>query len=459
MTKYKNIQLFFLASMLLTSMACKDHMLDEFSLGGNSVSTVKTSGISGPINKTNESVIVPVSIKLDKPASKAFEVSLSINQDSISKLIASGSLPDAVAVTGDAITIPNTAKVEYGSDSATFTISILRTALEKNYGKNVAVGYTIVTAGKGNAIDSKGNFQVISLNTDDILDNSDIHFLSLTNGAGTIIEAKNRTNYTSSSSGLSVPIGVSLASFPGNAFRVSVVTKPDTIANLVTSGYLPENTIALKTGEYTIASTVTFASNSSQSNLVLDVPWSIVEKYVGKKLAVFVELKNPTLHVLDEAKKYTTIVIDSEFVLEMDVTNQGVFSVNQDNNGGATHNEGSLKLVDNNYNSKFLKQSFDGTLWAQIVYTTPQNIGAYTITSANDAPERDPNAWNIQGSNDGVNWTVISNIANETFAQRFLTKRYEITNPTPYTHFRINFTSNIGSNLLQIGEWRMIRTP
>ena len=34
-------------------------------------------------------------------------------------------------------------------------------------------------------------------------------------------------------------------------------------------------------------------------------------------------------------------------------------------------------------------------------------IERYTVTSANDVPERDPKDWQFQGSNDDTNWTTL----------------------------------------------------
>jgi hypothetical protein len=95
-------------------------------------------------------------------------------------------------------------------------------------------------------------------------------------------------------------------------------------------------------------------------------------------------------------------------------------------------------------------------LWVQYQSTVAAIVTAYTITSANDVPTRDPKDWNLAGSNDGVNWTVIDSRSGETFASRFLIKTYLINNnSTAYIYYRLNITSNNGNTGTQFAEWEL----
>src|SRR5690606_18845969 len=94
-----------------------------------------------------------------------------------------------------------------------------------------------------------------------------------------------------------------------------------------------------------------------------------------------------------------------------------------------------------------------------MVFDTPQKIGAYTFTSGGDAQERDPNEWTLYGSSDGQDWIQIDTRSNEAFADRTQTRRFNIDLPESYTHFRLHITGNVGSDLFQLAEWRMIRIP
>src|SRR5690606_20080947 len=158
-------------------------------------------------------------------------------------------------------------------------------------------------------------------------------------------------------------------------------------------------------------------------------------------------------------KNNVIILIHPTRVVEVDVTNDGAFAVNRDNSGGADAGEGSKKLIDNNTNTKFLQGGYTGDLQMTLTYETPQYIGAYTFTSANDADTRDPKDWFLEGSMDGVSWLTIDQRTNERFTTRFQTRRFEISQPVAYTHYRLNITANNGSSAYQQAEWRMIRVP
>ena len=43
----------------------------------------------------------------------------------------------------------------------------------------------------------------------------------------------------------------------------------------------------------------------------------------------------------------------------------------------------------------------------QFSFPSETTIKYYGIGSGNDAQDRDPKEWTLQGSNDGINWTVV----------------------------------------------------
>ncbi len=438
-------------------VACQDTDLEDFDLQKSQGVKVAASNTIGNIIKTNESLTIPVHLKLSGGAGKAFEVGLQVNQDTVLKQIQEGKLRDVVAIAPSAVMIDNVAKVTYGSDAAQFNLTVTRTEVEKYFGKKIAIGYTIANVGKGNTIDAAQNTGIIVINTADLLTLADIHYISLQTG-GALIEAKDRQNYTSSSGGISIPMLVNLASFPGSAFSVDAVADADIIPSLIQDKTLPENTVALKNGEFTLTPRANFPSNASEARLSLDIPWTVINNNLGKQLAIVVRLQNPTLHILNAEKSFTIILVDCDNILEEDVTHLGVFTVNRDNNSGANSNEGSLKLVDNNLDSKFLQSDYIGDLECTLVFAQPQKIGAYTLTSANDADSRDPKDWVLQGSNDGIVWTTIDSRSGEMFSARKLTRRFNVQFPTSYLRYRLNITAiKGGTNLFQLAEWRMIK--
>lgn len=142
-----------------------------------------------------------------------------------------------------------------------------------------------------------------------------------------------------------------------------------------------------------------------------------------------------------------------------DVTALGAVSVNIENTNGADATEGSSKVTDGDDATKFLIFTYDSTLYIQLKFKAAEHIASYSLTSANDSPDRDPKDWTITGSNDGATWTVLDTRTGETFAGRGQTNSYDFTNTTSYTHYRLNITANNGSSLFQMAEWRVINYP
>ena len=141
-----------------------------------------------------------------------------------------------------------------------------------------------------------------------------------------------------------------------------------------------------------------------------------------------------------------------------DVTSDGVASieVSKDNGAGPEGNEGSLKLIDGDFNSKFLTDGFPQEFFVQQVFEAGQVANRYTLTSGNDAPDRDFKNWELLGSNDGIDFTVLDTRTDETFSERNQTREFLFENSTPYRFYRINLLENNGSNLVQISEWRLL---
>ena len=117
----------------------------------------------------------------------------------------------------------------------------------------------------------------------------------------------------------------------------------------------------------------------------------------------------------------------AEFV---DITNNASISVSHENRGGADAGEGSKKLIDGNYGSKYLsfdgKEIIEGDFWLQQEIEEPTVLNRYILVSGNDAPGRDPSAWTISGSNDGVTWDVIDERADEKFTARGQERKFFI---------------------------------
>src|SRR4051794_2606016 len=116
-------------------------------------------------------------------------------------------------------------------------------------------------------------------------------------------------------------------------------------------------------------------------------------------------------------------------------------------------NETKEKAVDGNLQSKWL--TFASTGWLQVKLSEPVKVVTYALTSANDAEARDPQDWNLQGSNDGQSWTTLDTRTGEDFPERFQTRQFDIANDTAYTYYRLNVTKNSGDSIVQLGELQL----
>lgn len=130
----------------------------------------------------------------------------------------------------------------------------------------------------------------------------------------------------------------------------------------------------------------------------------------------------------------------------------GEWSTSRENAGGPNHIEAAQFAFDGNRETKFLLGGFSGA-WLQFKLNEPTVAGAYTLTSANDFPERDPIDWNLEGSHDGEEWVQLDSRAGEIFEERFQMKVYRINNRVAYQYYRLNILRNRSGSAMQMADW------
>ncbi|MEV6850414.1 GH92 family glycosyl hydrolase [Actinoplanes sp. NPDC051411] len=113
--------------------------------------------------------------------------------------------------------------------------------------------------------------------------------------------------------------------------------------------------------------------------------------------------------------------------------------------------EVGTNLNDGDATSKWLVDT--PTSWAQYTLDGQYTVVRYALTSANDAPERDPQAWTLEGSNDGgATWTTVDTVTGNTFDRRFETKTFDVANPGRFAVYRLNITAHPSGNLTQLAD-------
>jgi len=138
-----------------------------------------------------------------------------------------------------------------------------------------------------------------------------------------------------------------------------------------------------------------------------------------------------------------------------DITDLGGTISAQYQSGSPTGEE-YTNLIDNNVRTKYL--TFNSSGWIQYQANASYVVTGYSITSANDYPERDPLNWTLQGSNNGNNWATIDSRSGQDFPDRFQTRTFSFNNSTAYSYYRFNLSNNSGT-ILQLGEIELFGAP
>jgi hypothetical protein len=117
--------------------------------------------------------------------------------------------------------------------------------------------------------------------------------------------------------------------------------------------------------------------------------------------------------------------------------------------------EDITKVTDNQSSTKYL--TFHASGWIQFRASASYVVTRYSITSANDAPERDPLNWTFQGSTNGSTWVTLNTQSNQDFPSRLQRREFSFTNSTAYSYYRLQMSNNSGT-ILQLAEWEIFGT-
>ncbi len=108
--------------------------------------------------------------------------------------------------------------------------------------------------------------------------------------------------------------------------------------------------------------------------------------------------------------------------------------------GAEAHN-----AVEGDKTTSWFSGKTDHPVWLQYQFSGPAwAITRCTLTRSSADADTDPRDWELLGSNDGTNWTVLDTRSNETFSACGQTKQYDFSNETPYGYYRLNVTATVG---------------
>jgi len=107
--------------------------------------------------------------------------------------------------------------------------------------------------------------------------------------------------------------------------------------------------------------------------------------------------------------------------------------------------------------NKWLVNSTSG--WLQYQFPTAEIVTQYTIQEPGEGlGNRMPKDWIFKGSNNGIDWTPLDTITNETAWGSSEKRTYQFTNSTAYLYYRLDISDNNGDSYLGVGELEMMVT-
>jgi hypothetical protein len=110
-----------------------------------------------------------------------------------------------------------------------------------------------------------------------------------------------------------------------------------------------------------------------------------------------------------------SLVQASEFVFQLDNSDIVMSGATVTNIAGSSPSaEQPPNLIDGNTSTKWLNLSGISGQGVQFDFGSQINVDGYRWATANDAIHRDPISWDIQGSNDEINWTILDTRTSET---------------------------------------------
>jgi len=110
--------------------------------------------------------------------------------------------------------------------------------------------------------------------------------------------------------------------------------------------------------------------------------------------------------------------------------------------------------VDGNARTKWCMEHEDRPVIWQVSFPDPVAVPlqSYTLTSADDMPDRDPQQWQLLGSNNGEDWTLLDERRQDgPFSKRHMSQTFTFENEDQFKAFRFIF-QNVDKTHFQVAE-------
>lgn len=113
--------------------------------------------------------------------------------------------------------------------------------------------------------------------------------------------------------------------------------------------------------------------------------------------------------------------------------------------------EAAVRLIDGDPATKWLTHANSGSV--EYRFDAPVVMTDYALTTANDAPERDPKDFSVEASNDGSTWTTLDQRTGQVFDTRQKQYAFTTSNTTAFSRYRLVIAANAGGSLTQLADW------
>jgi alpha-L-fucosidase 2 len=139
--------------------------------------------------------------------------------------------------------------------------------------------------------------------------------------------------------------------------------------------------------------------------------------------------------------------------LIIDFKEGGLESVSCGSGHASGNGQSAEASVDGNSATKWcLEHGGKPVIWIG-KFAQPTALSRYSFTSGDDMPDRDPQTWVLEGSNDGMTWRLLDKRENEaSFRGRKQQKEFTFENGEKYLQYRFTFSPPASPTHFQITE-------
>ncbi|SEW52977.1 carbohydrate-binding protein [Chitinophaga arvensicola] len=262
--------------------------------------------------KTTTTVDIPLKILLSDAAPARFDIGITVNPDTVAGMIASNAIPDGVLLAQEDYSLPNLVNVPFGQQEAAFTLKVNLATFEKYYGQTLAVAVELTNPTKNNQLDPAKKIVVVQINTTSIVPIDQIHYVYYPDAGKSIqVPALRTKNYTLGNGTIQVPLAVSYTSSAGKSFYLRVKPNQDTIAKLLAENALP-GVAALTAADLVLPDSIAFKDFNNSLNFPVTVKLAAFAAHAGKKLALALDLYDPSVYKIDTTRNTLIVILDPE---------------------------------------------------------------------------------------------------------------------------------------------------